>query len=80
MRSEAPTGRPGEPPVLASLAASPWAWRALAVATLVAAGLCATFFLDGHTAYGAAWALVATAWATFTALLWHRHLAGHGRP
>ncbi len=54
---------------------SPWGWRILAFFTLVALGLCITFFSDGHAAYGAAWAVIALAWGTFTVILWRHHLA-----
>jgi len=42
---------------------------------MVALGLCITFFGDGHSGYGAAWAVIALGWGAFTALLWRRHLA-----
>ena len=54
---------------------SPWGWRILAVFTLVAAGLCLTFFLDGRAVYGALWVIVTGGWGTFAYRLWRSHLA-----
>lgn len=62
-------------PLLGIAVMSPWGWRILAVFTLVALGLCLTFFLDGHAVYGALWVIVAAGWATFTYRLWRSHLA-----
>jgi hypothetical protein len=53
---------------------SPWGWRVLAVATMVALGLCLTFLLDGRTAFGATWVAIALAWGGFTWKLWRLHL------
>ncbi len=61
---------------MATITRSPWGWRILAVFSLVALGLCVTFFLDGHTGYGTAWGVITVAWGTFTGLLWRRHLTG----
>jgi len=59
---------------LAAVVRSAWGWRAMAVFSLLALGLCATLFFDGHSGYGAAWAVITAAWGTFTAVLWRRHL------
>jgi hypothetical protein len=53
---------------------SPWGWRILAVATMVALGLCLTFLLDGRAAFAATWAVVSAAWGGFTWKLWRTHL------
>ena len=54
---------------------SPWGWRILAVAAMVAVGLAVTFLLDGHTAIGGFWVFIAVSWAFFTYRLWRLHLA-----
>ena len=72
------SGRAGglaEPPALGIAVMSPWGWRILAVFTMVAVGLCITFFLDGKTVFGVLWVVVAGGWGTFAYVLWHRHLA-----
>jgi len=71
----AATGRPADLPVLGIVVMSSWGWRILAVATMVALGLCVTFLLDGHTAIGGIWAFIGLAWAFFTVRLWRMHLA-----
>jgi len=47
----------------------------MAVVTMVAFGLCITFFLDGHTVFGVLWVVIAVAWAFFTNKLRLLHLA-----
>jgi hypothetical protein len=42
---------------------------------MVAFGLCITFFLDGHTVFGALWVVITVAWGFFTNQLRLRHLA-----
>jgi hypothetical protein len=69
-----PTGGPTELPPLGMAVASPWGWRIMAVVTLVAVGLCITFFLDGHTVFGFLWVVIAVAWGFFTNQLRLRHL------
>jgi hypothetical protein len=64
-----------ELPPLGMAVASPWGWRIMAVVTLVAIGLCITFFLDGHTVFGFLWVVIAVAWSFFTNQLRLRHLA-----
>jgi hypothetical protein len=68
-----------ELPLLGGVVMSPWGWRILAVFALVAVGLCLTFFLDGHTAFGALWLFVAVAWAGFAWKLWRMHLEWDSR-
>ncbi|HMK97227.1 MAG TPA: hypothetical protein VK425_06735 [Acidimicrobiales bacterium] len=68
-------GRRTDLPVLGIVVMSSWGWRILAVAALVAVGLCVTFLLDGHTVIGAIWAFIAVAWSLFTVRLWRMHLA-----
>ena len=70
-----PAGRRTDLPALGIVVMSSWGWRILAVATMMAVGLCVTFFLDGHSAFGALWAFVAVAWGLFTFRLWRMHLA-----
>ncbi|MGC8626125.1 MAG: hypothetical protein ACP5VR_00985 [Acidimicrobiales bacterium] len=70
-----------KPPALAAVVRSAWGWRAMAVFSLLALGLCITFLLDGRSGYGAAWAFITLAWGSFSALLWRRHLdAEEGAP
>ncbi len=59
-------GGPVDMPALGMAVMSPWGWRILAVVTMVAAGLCITFFLDGHTVFGAVWVVITAAWGFFT--------------
>jgi hypothetical protein len=66
--------RPVEMPALGMAVASPWGWRIMAVVTMVAAGLCITFFLDGHATFGALWVVVTAAWGFFTNKLRLLHL------
>jgi hypothetical protein len=73
--SPAVTGGRAEPPVLGVVVMSPWGWRILAVAAMVAIGLCITFLLDGKTLIGALWVVIAGAWSAFTWKLWRMHLA-----
>jgi len=61
-------------PALGMAVASPWGWRIMAVVTMVAAGLCITFFLDGHATFGALWVVVTAAWGFFTNKLRLLHL------
>ena len=68
-------GRRTDLPALGIVVMSPWGWRILAVAAMVAVGLCATFLFDGHTAIGGIWAFIAVAWSLFTVRLWRMHLA-----
>ena len=46
--SPAAAGRRADLPVLGIVVMSPWGWRILAVAAMVAVGLCITFLLDGR--------------------------------
>ncbi|HXW82047.1 MAG TPA: hypothetical protein VEJ84_21300 [Acidimicrobiales bacterium] len=62
-------------PALGIVVMSPWGWRILAMATLTALGICITFFLDGHTAYGGLWVFVVAGWGAFSYKLWRMHLA-----
>jgi hypothetical protein len=75
----APTTEPAagttELPALGMAVASPWGWRIMAVVTLVAVGLCITFFLDGHTVFAFLWVVISVAWGYFTNQLRLRHLA-----
>ena len=71
----APEPSPVELPALGMAVASPWGWRIMAVVTMVALGLCITFFLDGHTVFGAVWVVITVAWGFFTNQLRLRHLA-----
>lgn len=64
-----------ELPALGMAVASSWGWRILAVFTMVAFGLCLTFFLDGRTVFGVLWVVVTAAWGVFTYKLRLRHLA-----
>ena len=66
--------RRGLPP-LGIVVMSTWGWRILAVFAMVAFGLCITFFLDGHTIFGALWLFIAASWGWFTYKLRLRHLA-----
>jgi hypothetical protein len=66
-------GRP-DMPALGIVVMSPWGWRILTVFTLVALGLCITFFLDGKTVFGALWVVIAAAWGWFSHKLWRLHL------
>jgi hypothetical protein len=68
-------GSKAELPALGIIVMSPWGWRILTVFTLVALGLCVTFFLDGHTVFGALWIAIAAAWGFFSHRLWRMHLA-----
>jgi hypothetical protein len=70
-----PAGSPAELPALGMMVASPWGWRILAVFTLVAFGLCFTFFLDDHTVFGVLWLVVTGGWGLFAYKLRFRHLA-----
>ncbi len=74
-RTSEPADGPMELPPLGMAVASPWGWRIMAVVTLVAIGLCITFFLDGHTVFGFLWVVIAVAWSFFTNQLRLRHLA-----
>ena len=65
---------PVELPPLGIAVASNWGWRIMATFTLVASGLCLTFFLDGKPVYGALWVIVTVAWGYFTNLLRLRHM------
>jgi hypothetical protein len=67
-------GRRADEPALGIVVMSPWGWRILAVFTMVALGLCITFFLDGHTVFGALWVVVAVGWGFFAHRLWRLHL------
>jgi hypothetical protein len=69
-----PAGRGSDLPALGIVVMSPWGWRILAVATMVAVGLCVTFILDGHSALGGIWAFVGLAWGFFSFKLWRMHL------
>ncbi len=66
---------PAEVPVLGIVVMSSWGWRILAVFAMVALGLCVTFFLDGHTVFGAFWVVIAAAWGGFSYRLRKLHLA-----
>lgn len=68
-------GSQAKAPALGIMVMSPWGWRILTMATLVALGICITFFLDGHTAFGALWVIVVVGWAGFSFKLWRMHLA-----
>ncbi len=70
-----PAAPPVELPPLGMAVASSWGWRIMAVVTMVALGLCITFFLDGHTVFGALWVVITVAWAFFTNKLRLLHLA-----
>jgi hypothetical protein len=61
-------------PALGIAVMSQWGWRILAVFAMVAFGLCITFFLDGHTVFGALWVVVALGWGGFSFRLWRLHL------
>jgi hypothetical protein len=61
-------------PALGIAVMSPWGWRILAVFTMVALGLCITFFLDGKTVFGALWVVIAAGWGGFSYRLWRLHL------
>ena len=61
-------------PALGIAVMSPWGWRILAVFTMVALGLCITFFIDGKTVFGTLWVVVSLAWAAFSYRLWRQHL------
>lgn len=67
-------GSPAGLPVLGIAVMSPWGWRILAVFTMVALGLCLTFFIDGKTVFGALWVVVSVAWGGFSYRLWRQHL------
>jgi hypothetical protein len=69
-----PAGSGAGVPVLGIVVMSPWGWRILAVATMVALGLCVTFLLDGHSTLGGIWAFIGLAWGFFTFKLWRMHL------
>jgi hypothetical protein len=69
------TGGQADAPALGIVVMSPWGWRIFTMATLVALGICITFFLDGHTAYGGLWVFVAVGWGAFSFKLWRMHLA-----
>ena len=68
-------GRRPDVPALGITVMSPWGWRILAVFTMVALGLCITFFLDGKTVFGALWVVIAAGWGGFSYRLWRLHLA-----
>jgi hypothetical protein len=68
-------GTKAELPALGIAVMSPWGWRILTVFTMVALGLCVTFFLDGHTVFGAVWVVIAGGWGVFSYRLWRMHLA-----
>jgi hypothetical protein len=68
------SGRHPDMPVLGIAVMSPWGWRILAVFTMVAVGLCITFFLDGKTIFGAFWVVIAAGWGGFSYRLWRLHL------
>lgn len=70
-----PARDPEELPALGMAVASPWGWRIMAVVTMVALGLCITFFLDGHTVFGFLWVVITVAWGFFANQLRLRHLA-----
>jgi hypothetical protein len=67
-------GRRPDVPALGIAVMSPWGWRILAVFTMVALGLCITFFLDGKTVFAALWVVIAAGWAGFSYRLWRLHL------
>jgi hypothetical protein len=67
-------GRRPDVPALGIAVMSPWGWRILAVFTMVAFGLCVTFFLDGKTIFGALWVVIAAGWGGFSYRLWRLHL------
>ena len=67
-------GRRADVPALGIVVMSPWGWRILAVFTMVALGLCVTFFLDGHTVFGVLWIVVAAGWGGFSYRLRRLHL------
>jgi hypothetical protein len=73
-RSSRSAGRTVDVPALGIAVMSPWGWRILAVFTMVALGLCVTFFLDGHTVFGVLWVVVAAGWAGFSYRLRRLHL------
>jgi len=78
LRTPLTTGQAGGgagPPALGIAVMSPWGWRLLAVFTMLALGLCMTFFLDAKPLFGALWLLVTAAWGGFSYMLWRRHLA-----
>lgn len=68
-------GRRADVPALGIVVMSPWGWRILTVFTMVALGLCITFFLDGHTVFGFLWVVIALGWGGFSFRLWRLHLA-----
>jgi hypothetical protein len=74
-RSSRSAGRRPDVPALGIAVMSPWGWRILAVFAMVALGLCVTFFLDGHTVFGALWIVIAVGWGGFSFRLWRMHLA-----
>ena len=67
-------GQRPDVPALGIAVMSPWGWRILAVFTMVALGLCITFFLDGKTVFGALWVVIAAGWGGFSYRLWRLHL------
>ncbi len=68
-------GGRAEAPTLGIVVMSPWGWRILTVFSMLALGLCVTFFLDGHTVIGALWVVIAVGWGIFAFRLWRLHLA-----
>ena len=67
-------GSQAELPALGIAVMSPWGWRVLALFTMVALGLCLTFFIDGKSIFGALWVVVSVAWGGFSFRLWRQHL------
>jgi hypothetical protein len=61
-------------PALGIAVMSPWGWRVLALFTMVALGLCLTFFIDGKSVFGGLWVVVSVAWGGFSLRLWRQHL------
>ena len=68
-------GRRADEPALGIAVMSPWGWRILTVFTMLALGLCITFFLDGHTVFGLLWIIVAAGWGGFSYWLRRLHIA-----
>lgn len=53
---------------------SAWGWRILTVFAMLALGLCITFFVDGHTVFGAFWVVITLGWGGFAYRLRCLHL------
>jgi hypothetical protein len=79
-RSSRNAGRSAGVPALGIAVMSPWGWRILTVFTMLALGLCITFFLDGHTVYAAFWVVIAVGWGGFSYRLRRLHLDWDSAP